>query len=86
MKKLQELKPQQIKKVFGISAIVIVLIAAISAVCNILWLAVISFILMIAVLAFNIIFYRCPYCGKHLGRDGGDYCQYCGASFDGDSK
>ncbi len=26
----------------------------------------------------SLLFYKCPYCGKHLGRNGGDYCPYCG--------
>lgn len=26
----------------------------------------------------NLLFYRCPHCGKHLGRSGGDYCPHCG--------
>lgn len=26
----------------------------------------------------NMLFFKCPHCGKHLGRNGGDYCQHCG--------
>ena len=26
--------------------------------------------------------YKCPHCGKHLGSNGGDFCQYCGKSID----
>lgn len=34
-------------------------------------------ILILGVLFF-LIFFRCPHCGRHLGRDHGPYCQYCG--------
>ena len=30
----------------------------------------------------NLLFYKCPHCGKHLGSNGGDFCQYCGNSID----
>lgn len=30
----------------------------------------------------NLLFYKCPHCGKHLGRSSGDFCQYCGKSID----
>lgn len=86
MKKLQELKPQQVKRIFEISVIVIVIIAGIGSFYDILPLAIIGLGLMIIAFAFNITFYRCPHCGKHLGRDGGDYCQHCGTSFDENPK
>lgn len=35
-------------------------------------------VLMILGLIFHLIFLRCPHCGRHLGRDHGPYCQYCG--------
>ena len=30
----------------------------------------------------NLLFYKCPHCGKHLGSNGGDFCKYCGKSID----
>lgn len=30
----------------------------------------------------SILFYKCPHCGKHLGRSGGDFCPYCGGDID----
>ena len=29
---------------------------------------------------------RCPHCGRHLDRNNGDYCQYCGEEIDWDGK
>ena len=34
-------------------------------------------VIMCVALVFRFIFYRCPYCGKYLGRDTGQYCPYC---------
>lgn len=31
-----------------------------------------------AALALNLVFYRCPHCGGHLGRTSGAYCPHCG--------
>jgi len=41
-------------------------------------LLVLGLILAVAVAIINIIFWRCPYCGKNLGRDTGKFCQHCG--------
>lgn len=30
--------------------------------------------------AFHFAVLRCPHCGKHLGRERGDTCPYCGQS------
>ena len=86
MEKIKNLKMGQIRKIFNIAAITIVVIVAIGSLLENLPICVIGFILMIGDAAFNIIFYRCPQCGRHLGRDGGDYCQHCGAKFDDVNK
>ena len=33
-------------------------------------------------LVFDIIFYRCPNCGKYLDRSYGDYCPHCGVEME----
>lgn len=33
-------------------------------------------------LAMYIAFWRCPHCGRFLGRDVGDYCTHCGKKLD----
>lgn len=30
----------------------------------------------------HFIFYKCPHCGRHLGRNEGEFCQYCGKQID----
>ena len=31
----------------------------------------------------HLFFYRCPHCGKLLGRNEGEFCQHCGERIDG---
>ena len=49
-------------------------------------LIMLGLLMMFSSVIHHVIFYRCPHCGKHLGRDGGDYCRHCGTSFDEDPK
>lgn len=30
----------------------------------------------------NILFNKCPHCGKHLVNNGGNFCQFCGREID----
>ena len=32
----------------------------------------------VAVVLVDFVFKRCPHCGKHLGRDSGIFCPFCG--------
>ena len=41
-------------------------------------LLVIAMGLCVADIAVNLVFWRCPYCGGHLGRDMRQYCTHCG--------
>ena len=41
-------------------------------------LLVLALVLCAVVVVINIVFWRCPYCGKGLGRDSGKFCQHCG--------
>lgn len=48
---------------------------------NIIFLPIGFFIVLLSILP-SIRFYKCPYCGKLLGRNGSDYCQHCGHKID----
>ncbi len=48
-------------------------------------LIVIGSVVMVSALIPHFLWYRCPYCGKQLGRNDGDYCQYCGRRLDEDA-
>ncbi len=43
------------------------------------WLAL-GLIVLLAV--FSLIFWRCPECGRSLGRDRCEYCRHCGRKLD----
>lgn len=42
---------------------------------------VIGLLIMFASVIYHIVFYRCPHCGRYLGRVTGDFCPYCGKGF-----
>ena len=42
----------------------------------------IGLVVAVSSLVPNLLFYKCPHCGKHLGRNGSDFCQHCGKSID----
>ena len=47
-----------------------------------LWLAL-GTLIIFGGLAVLLIYYRCPHCGRHLGREGGlTYCPHCGRALD----
>ena len=37
-------------------------------------------------LTLNLCWWRCPACRRFMGRDGGEYCPYCGKKIDFDAK
>ena len=39
-------------------------------------------VVMFSCLIPDILFNKCPHCGKRLGRNSGDYCQFCGKPID----
>lgn len=69
--------------ILGVPALAIPFIAALvpSRVWVATWLVI--WLLFGAVLvAVNLRFWRCPFCGKHFGRDVPQYCPHCGESLD----
>lgn len=47
-------------------------------------LSTIAMVWMFAALAFYVHFYRCPKCGRFLGRGYLNYCGHCGKNLDED--
>ena len=41
-----------------------------------------SVIVMFSCLIPDLLYNKCPHCGKNLGRNSGDYCQFCGKPID----
>lgn len=49
-------------------------------------LAVLGVVLLAVALPLNLVWMRCPECGKWLGRDLGNFCKTCGAQIPWDEK
>lgn len=70
------MKPKKAKKLIICLWIIGIVIMLFSYV-NIVFLPI-GIIVAVSSLIPSILFYKCPHCGRHLGRNGSDYCQYCG--------
>lgn len=46
------------------------------------WASAVGVLLIAVGIAQWAVFCRCPHCGRHLGRDVGGFCQYCGEQLD----
>ncbi len=44
--------------------------------------AVIGIVVMLSCMIPEILYNKCPHCRKNLGRNEGDYCQFCGKPID----
>ena len=49
-------------------------------------IGVLGILSAVGAILVNLIFWRCPKCGKWLGRDSGCFCQHCGTPIDGGKK
>ena len=49
-------------------------------------LAVLGVVVLVAALILNLMWLRCPECGKWLGRDPGTFCKSCGTQILWDEK
>lgn len=45
-------------------------------------LMIVGIIVAFSCLIPHFLYNKCPRCGKHLGRNEGNYCQHCGKSLD----
>lgn len=39
---------------------------------------VLTYVVILAYFVLTCIFWKCPHCGKYLGRSIGEYCPHCG--------
>ena len=64
---------------------VLVVVGALAALLGCFWRAAlyIGIAVMFSSLIPHFLFYRCPHCGKQLGRDKVKYCPHCGERVDG---
>lgn len=71
--------PRTVRKVIAGIAVTGCMILLLGMWLNRAPLIVLGFVVLCGGSIFNLLFYRCPYCEKHLGRSNGEYCPYCGS-------
>lgn len=49
-------------------------------------LAILGVVVLVTALILNLVWLRCPECGKWLDRDPGNFCKICGAQIPWDEK
>lgn len=77
-KKVNRLSPKKVNTLYAIILLAAALIAFIGAFSGKSALSVIGVLVIFADIAFRLICYKCPHCGKYLDRSSGDFCPYCG--------
>ena len=75
---MKNLNLKKVNSIFGIALFVSIVILLCSAVFNNIVLFIIGFVCSCGAVIFKMLFYRCPHCGKFLGRDTCRYCPHCG--------
>ena len=71
------LTPQKANRLFMIIVLFGFVVAMIGATTEIHLISVLSLIVMFGAVIFKVLFYRCPNCGKFLGRDTVKHCPNC---------
>ena len=75
---MNKLSPKKVNNLYIIILMASALIAIIGASSEKPALSVIGVLAIFADIAFRLVCYRCPHCGKYLDRSSGDFCPYCG--------
>ena len=75
---MKDFKPRQVRKIIGVVAAVGIAVLLAGVVTSVEALMAIGCLILVAGVGFQLVYYRCPHCGKYLDRSGGDFCPYCG--------
>lgn len=75
---LKKYTPKKIRSMFWAIWLAGFIIGLAGPLCEIAAFSVTGIIIMVGSGVFYLVFYRCPDCGKFLGRNTGEYCPYCG--------
>lgn len=79
---MNRLSPKKVNNIYIIILMASALIAFIGAFFEKAVLSVLGVLAIFADIAFRLICYRCPHCGKYLDRSSGAFCPYCGNQLD----
>ena len=76
---MNSLKPRQVLKVFWTAVAIGAAISLIGVSRESEIMPYIGIAMIIAAAGFNLLFYNCPHCGKHLDRNSPNgFCPHCG--------
>lgn len=75
---MRKIKLKTVRTVSVGSLILSFLTVGLAEVLDDMSLCIAAFVFLLAGTVFHLIFYRCPACGRHLGRNWGNYCSFCG--------
>ena len=75
---MNKLSPKKVNELYIIILLAGAVITMIGAFTEKTVPSVIGIVVIFANIAFRLICYRCPHCGKYLDRSSGDFCPYCG--------
>ena len=81
---MKNMKPRQVLKAFWITIAVGAAMSLIGASKESEIMLYIGIAIIIAAAGFNLLFYNCPHCGKHLDRNSPNgFCPHCGKKIEG---
>ena len=46
------------------------------------WIGYLGIVIAVSSLIPHFLFNKCPHCGRQLGRNEGDFCQFCGGKLE----
>ena len=76
---MKNLTPKKVRKLFIIFIVIGFIILAFGLLKTMWGLAVLGWCIMACAVFFDLVCYRCPTCGKFLGRDAVKFCPHCGS-------
>lgn len=76
---MKNLRPRKVRKITLIIMLLSIILCFIGYISEKIFFLYICTFVIISTLIFNLLFYRCPICGKFLGRDAVKFCPHCGS-------
>lgn len=74
---MKKIKPKSINAIFFIILAIGMILALIGALSEQIAFICIGLFVAFVAFIFRCIFYRCPYCGRYIGKLDGNYCTHC---------